>query len=93
MIDKAFGLLLGTVLSASAMLSGAHAADKVKLKMAEVVRSQFYVPMYVALSKGFTTVYWFRGGFPEWEAAGFPIEATKDQAVASGATQTAAAKQ
>ena len=28
-------------------------ADKVKLKMAEVVRSQFYIPMYVALSKGF----------------------------------------
>jgi NitT/TauT family transport system substrate-binding protein len=53
MIIKAFGLLLGTVLSASAMLSGANAADKVKLKMAEVVRSQFYVPMYVALSKGF----------------------------------------
>jgi NitT/TauT family transport system substrate-binding protein len=33
--------------------SGATAADLVKLKMAEVVRSQFYIPMYVALGKGF----------------------------------------
>jgi NitT/TauT family transport system substrate-binding protein len=31
----------------------ASAADLVKLKMAEVVRSQFYVPMYVALAKSF----------------------------------------
>jgi NitT/TauT family transport system substrate-binding protein len=31
----------------------AQAADKTKVKMAEVVRSQFYVPMYVALNKGF----------------------------------------
>src|SRR5262245_11823307 len=31
----------------------ARAAELVKLKMAEVVRSQFYIPMYVALSKGF----------------------------------------
>jgi hypothetical protein len=53
MITRTFGLLLGTILSVSAVLSGAHAADKVKLKMAEVVRSQFYVPMYVAMSKGF----------------------------------------
>ncbi len=30
-----------------------EAAPKIKLKMAEVVRSQFYMPMYVALSKGF----------------------------------------
>jgi NitT/TauT family transport system substrate-binding protein len=32
---------------------GAQAEDKIKLKMAEVVRSQFYIPMYVALAKGF----------------------------------------
>jgi len=34
-------------------MSNATAADLVKLKMAEVVRSQFYIPMYVALGKGF----------------------------------------
>jgi len=34
-------------------LTGATAADPIKLKMAEVVRSQFYIPMYVALGKGF----------------------------------------
>ncbi len=33
----------------------AQAADLVKLKMAEVVRSQFYIPMYVALSKGLSS--------------------------------------
>ena len=55
MIGKALGLLLWTAVSAGAALSSAGAADKVKLKlkMAEVVRSQFYIPMYVALSKGF----------------------------------------
>ena len=30
----------------------------------------------VALSKGFRTVYWFRGGYPEWETAGLPVEST-----------------
>ena len=53
MIRKALGLLLWTAVSAGVALSSAGAADKVKLKMAEVVRSQFYMPMYVALSKGF----------------------------------------
>ncbi|MGZ3295397.1 MAG: ABC transporter substrate-binding protein [Xanthobacteraceae bacterium] len=53
MIRKALGLLLWTAVSAAVALSPAGAADKVKLKMAEVVRSQFYIPMYVALSKGF----------------------------------------
>lgn len=41
---------------AIALPIGAHAAaaqERIKLKMAEVVRSQFYMPMYVALSKGF----------------------------------------
>jgi len=33
--------------------SASSAADLVKVKMAEVVRSQFYIPMYVALGKGF----------------------------------------
>jgi hypothetical protein len=31
----------------------AHAANPVPVKLAEVVRSQLYIPMYVALSKGF----------------------------------------
>jgi NitT/TauT family transport system substrate-binding protein len=51
MWKKVLGLLLGTIVAS--LISGAEAADKVKLKMAEVVRSQFYVPMYVAISKGF----------------------------------------
>jgi len=47
-------VLAGAVASAASGLpSGATAADLVKLKMAEVVRSQFYIPMYVALGKGF----------------------------------------
>jgi len=33
-----------------------------------------YKAARVALSQGFKTVYWFRGGFPEWENAGLPIE-------------------
>ena len=51
MIRKALGLLLWTAVLAGVALSSAGAADKVKLKMAEVVRSQFYIPMYVALAK------------------------------------------
>ena len=42
---------------AATMLFGASsapsAAELIKVKMAEVVRSQFYIPMYVALAKGF----------------------------------------
>ena len=53
MIRKACGLLLWTTVAALCTLAPAVAADKVKLKMAEVVRSQFYIPMYVAMSKGF----------------------------------------
>lgn len=39
--------------AASFALGGPLAAEPIKVKMAEVVRSQFYVPMYVALAKGF----------------------------------------
>jgi len=46
MIRKALGLLLWTAVSAAVGLSPAGAADKVKLKMAEVVRSQFYPPTW-----------------------------------------------
>lgn len=38
---------------AVAFTSQAHAADRTKVKLAEVVRSQLYVPMYVAINKGF----------------------------------------
>jgi rhodanese-related sulfurtransferase len=27
-----------------------------------------------ARAQGFTQVYWFRGGFPEWVAKGYPVE-------------------
>src|SRR5262245_1068889 len=55
MIKRTLGLLLWATMGAalSVSVSPALAADKVKLKMSEVVRSQFYVPMYVALTKGF----------------------------------------
>ncbi|MDB5572657.1 MAG: hypothetical protein JWN93_3840 [Hyphomicrobiales bacterium] len=43
-----------TLAAATALSSPAlHAQEKIKLKMAEVVRSQFYMPMYVALAKGY----------------------------------------
>jgi rhodanese-related sulfurtransferase/ABC-type phosphate/phosphonate transport system substrate-binding protein len=35
-----------------------------------------YKAARVALAKGFKTVYWFRGGYPEWESAGLPVEST-----------------
>jgi len=27
-----------------------------------------------AIKAGYTKVYWFRGGFPEWKGKGFPTE-------------------
>ncbi|TMH59184.1 MAG: sulfurtransferase [Betaproteobacteria bacterium] len=35
-----------------------------------------YKAARVALANGFKTVYWFRGGFPEWETAGLAVEST-----------------
>ena len=35
-----------------------------------------YKAAKVALGKGFKTVYWFRGGFPEWESNGMPVESS-----------------
>ena len=55
-MNKWIGSLLAAALSAasfSVMSGTALAEEKIKLKMAEVVRSQFYIPMYVALAKGF----------------------------------------
>jgi NitT/TauT family transport system substrate-binding protein len=53
MINTLMKLAAGVALFANLAVPTAHAADLIKVKMAEVVRSQFYVPMYVALSKGF----------------------------------------
>jgi rhodanese-related sulfurtransferase/ABC-type phosphate/phosphonate transport system substrate-binding protein len=50
-----------------------------------------YKAARVALTKGFKTVYWFRGGYPEWELAGLPVEATQLAATDPRPTQTAAA--
>jgi len=58
-----------------------------------------YKAAKVALAKGFKTVYWFRGGFPEWEGRGLPVESSPatasvapDPSAAPPATKTVAAK-
>ena len=33
-----------------------------------------YKAARVAVAKGFKSVYWFRGGYPEWEIGGFSVE-------------------
>ncbi|MFZ6799634.1 rhodanese-like domain-containing protein [Undibacterium sp. Di24W] len=33
-----------------------------------------YKASVVALKAGYTKLCWFRGGFPEWVAAGFPVQ-------------------
>jgi len=33
-----------------------------------------YKAARVALAKGFKSVYWFRGGYPDWETSGLPVE-------------------
>jgi rhodanese-related sulfurtransferase len=42
-----------------------------------------YKASRAAIAKGFKKVYWFRGGFPEWEAAGLPVEHDTVQAALS----------
>ena len=44
-----------------------------------------YKAAKVALSKGFKTVYWFRGGFPEWESRGLPVDSSPAAAAATPA--------
>ncbi|TMH31416.1 MAG: sulfurtransferase [Betaproteobacteria bacterium] len=44
-----------------------------------------YKAAKVGLSKGFKTVYWFRGGFPEWDGNGLPVESSPPTAVAAQA--------
>jgi rhodanese-related sulfurtransferase len=54
-----------------------------------------YKAAKVALSKGFTTIYWFRGGFPEWESSGLAVESspvtTADATKAATAMEAASA--
>lgn len=40
-----------------------------------------YKASRAALAKGFTQVYWFRGGLPEWDAAGMPVERSEKVAM------------
>jgi rhodanese-related sulfurtransferase len=36
-----------------------------------------YKSCVAAKAAGFTQVYWFRGGFPEWVARGYPVQSAK----------------
>jgi ABC-type phosphate/phosphonate transport system substrate-binding protein/rhodanese-related sulfurtransferase len=40
-----------------------------------------YKSSVTARAQGFTQVYWFRGGFPEWVAKGYPIESVATNVV------------
>ena len=47
-----------------------HEAGELRCNGAECWKS--YKASKVALARGFTTMYWFRGGLPEWLARGLP---------------------
>ena len=53
-----------------------------------------YKAARVAMTKGFKSVYWFRGGYPEWDERGLPVELlpTTVAETASRAALPAAAK-
>lgn len=38
-----------------------------------------YKAAVVAVRAGYKNIYWFRGGFPEWKAAGYPVESGKNK--------------
>ena len=40
-----------------------------------------YKSCVTARAQGFTQVYWFRGGFPEWVAKGYPVESVATNVV------------
>jgi ABC-type phosphate/phosphonate transport system substrate-binding protein/rhodanese-related sulfurtransferase len=40
-----------------------------------------YKSAVTAINAGFTQVYWFRGGFPEWVAKGYPIDTVAQNVV------------
>lgn len=42
-----------------------------------------YKSCVTAVNEGFTQVYWFRGGFPEWVAKGYPIDSVPAKVVLS----------
>jgi rhodanese-related sulfurtransferase/ABC-type phosphate/phosphonate transport system substrate-binding protein len=42
-----------------------------------------YKAAKAAVARGFTTVYWFRGGLPEWKAEGLSVERSVPAAVAA----------
>ncbi|MFO1327910.1 MAG: rhodanese-like domain-containing protein [Rubrivivax sp.] len=42
-----------------------------------------YKAAKAALAAGFTRVYWFRGGLPEWEKAGMPLDREGERQVAA----------
>jgi rhodanese-related sulfurtransferase/ABC-type phosphate/phosphonate transport system substrate-binding protein len=42
-----------------------------------------YKAAKAALARGFKTVYWFRGGLPEWKAEGLPVDRAAPAAVAA----------
>ena len=50
-----------------------------------------YKAAQVALSRGFKTVYWFRGGMPEWERNGFAVDTSKPSPERIAAVAPAAA--
>jgi ABC-type phosphate/phosphonate transport system substrate-binding protein/rhodanese-related sulfurtransferase len=40
-----------------------------------------YKSCVTAIKAGYTQVYWFRGGFPEWVARGYPVESVPSNVV------------
>ncbi|MBZ0104347.1 MAG: PhnD/SsuA/transferrin family substrate-binding protein [Sulfuricella denitrificans] len=38
-----------------------------------------YKASALAIRNGYRNVYWFRGGYPEWKAAGYPVETGKNK--------------
>jgi rhodanese-related sulfurtransferase len=53
-----------------------------------------YKASRAALAAGYTKIYWFRGGMPEWREKHLPVDGTAGAALAKipGPTKTAAAK-
>jgi len=49
-----------------------------------------YKAAKVAIANGFKNVYWFRGGFPEWEQNGLAVETTQKPTDVAPATAPAA---
>lgn len=38
-----------------------------------------YKASVLAIRSGYKNIYWFRGGFPEWKATGYPVETGKSK--------------